>query len=53
MAHWDATVKEALKPTVVVVVVGEGGAKHTHTCGDNIITCCLLTDLEVKSIEWD
>lgn len=50
LTHWDATVKEALKPVVVLVVVGGG---HTYTCGDNIITCCLLIDLEVKSIEWD
>lgn len=55
LTHWGATVKEALKPIVVVVVGGGsvGGSAHTHTCGDNIITCCLLTDLEVKSIEWD
>lgn len=29
------------------------GNKGQNTCGDNIITWCLLIDLEVKSIEWD
>ncbi len=31
----------------------EEGNKGENTCGDNIITWCLLVDLEVKSIEWD